>query len=476
MMFYEKSIKRVPKSTKSVVLTNFSGGIDTFYDESVLPFKYAKMSYNFNMESGALKDGCGLELFKVNGGTPIMPEGALPLKCYFYKRYDYSLGRTDDRLMIYCSDNRIYELRLNGGHEFTEVEGLEFDSPPQAVSYKYNSDDSIIFSAEGAGLKIYSGEGYPLEVADTPPITSMCFHYERLFATAGGDRTSLWFSDDFDPANWYVSLDEAGFIDMPGERGALLKVISFLDYVYVFRSYGIARVTAYASQTEFSASQLFVSSGKIIGDTVTLCGDRIIFLAEDGLYQFDGIYTRRILEGYDGLLCKSGIGSAKGEFLNGRFYLMLDLEIDGELKRTVINYNISEKTSYISLYNADDIVKIAADDYSEIVYIYEGKLCKISQKAKLLNENLKKVWRSPTTDLSSPGEEKLLKEIRLRAKGGFCLSVYSGREKKTFNRVGKGGFMRIKINIRGSVFGFEIQSVTTGTEISKPVLIYDVLR
>jgi hypothetical protein len=478
LMFYDKQIINVSKSTKTVVLSNFSGGLNSFYDDSVLPLKYAKMTYNFDNESGALKCGKGLTELLVNSNgfltETILPQTVFPKRCYFYKRYDFENLKEDDRLLVYCDDKKIYELKLNNiDNEFIEIEGLVFENPPEALNYKYNSEDVIIFSTENEGIKIYSARGYPIEISNTPKITSMCMHYERLFATTGGEKTSLWFSDDFDPLNWYISLDEAGFIDMPDERGALLKVISFLDYVYVFRSYGISRITAYADQTEFSASKLFVSSGKIFGDTVTVCGDRVIFLAEDGLYQFDGIYTKRILEGYDRLILSDNILTAKGEFLNGKFYLAFNLEIEGENKRVLLTYNISEKTSYISILPIDDVTKIAANTFSKLVFIANGKLCQLCEMPRLIDTPLNMVWQSPLTDFGYGGETKLLKLIRLKLYGTITLTANSENDKRTIKLKGKGGYVLAKINMRGSVFGFRIESQFSGVEIGRPVIVFD---
>ena len=109
-------------------------------------------------------------------------------------------------------------------------------------------------------MVVWDGVSDPYEVLDAPKISSMALHYERLFATVDGEKNSVWFSDDLDPTNWSMSLDEAGFIELIDERGALLKVVSFLDYIYIFREYGISRLTAYGDQTSFSVSNLFVSS------------------------------------------------------------------------------------------------------------------------------------------------------------------------------------------------------------------------
>ena len=71
--------------------------------------------------------------------------------------------------------------------------------------------------------------------------TSMDIHYERLFVTTTNEKSKVLFSDDLDPTLWSIDLSEAGFIEMVDERGALNRVISFNDYLYIFRDYLAAR-------------------------------------------------------------------------------------------------------------------------------------------------------------------------------------------------------------------------------------------
>lgn len=48
-----------------------------------------------------------------------------------------------------------------------------------------------------------------------------------------------------------MSPDEAGFINFSDECGDVIKVVSFSNYLYVFREYGIFRLTAYGDQNDF---------------------------------------------------------------------------------------------------------------------------------------------------------------------------------------------------------------------------------
>ena len=462
-MIYKKSLLNFKKASKRIVLTDFSGGVDSFSNDSVLPLKFAKRSFNFKFSSGALEDGAGLCPLEdvLKNANCLVPAAAV--RCYFFKKYDYENAKTDDRLMVYAADGAMYELKLNDvSPQFNLIDSLSFASPPNAVNYKYNDEDCIIFSAAGEGLKIYFGYGYPLEAANAPEITSMCIHYERLFAT-GENKTTLWFSDDFDPANWYISLDEAGFIDMPDERGALIKAVSFLDYLYVFRAHGISRVSAYGDQSEFSVTSLFVSSGKILPQSIAVCGDRILFLAQDGLFRFDGINTRRILEGYGEIFTNAK--TARAEFLNGTYYLLADIEDGGKAERVLLTYEIAKNSAHISKLPIDDMTKIAADDLSTTVFISGGKLCALSDKAAVLNKPLKKIWQSPFTDFNE-NRQKIIRQISLWLFGEAQITIDNKSEKRTVNLNGRGDIVSFKTNLRGSVFSFIIESGRPRTVIA----------
>lgn len=179
-------------------------------------------------------------------------------------------------------------------------------------------------------MYVWDGVNAPYRVENAPDITSMALHYERLFVTVDGEKNAVWFSDDLDPTNWDASLAGGGFIQLIDERGSLNRVISYGGYVYVFRDYGISRITAFGAQTEFSVSNLFVSSGRIYPGSVALCGDTVLFLAEDGLYAFDGVSTVKMLKNLDGLF-KNGERSCS-YYADGKYYLAFAREeTDGKI-------------------------------------------------------------------------------------------------------------------------------------------------
>ena len=149
----------------------------------------------------------------------------------------------------------------------------------------------------------------------------MCIHFERLFATANDYTRRVWFSDDLNPTNFNVSSEEGGYIDLIDDFGRSNKVISFNDYVYVFRDFNIARITAFAQQENFSVSQLDVGNSRIFADTVSICDNKVIYLAGDGLYSFNGSSASKINLGISNLFKGVDNQYAKAGYADGYYYL-----------------------------------------------------------------------------------------------------------------------------------------------------------
>lgn len=473
-MFYKKEGKIYSKTKKTVTINSFSGGMNGEDDECVRQLGYSELSYNFNVADGALKDGEGISTFNLGIESVFIPGTAKPLKIYYYKRYDYDADKRDDKFLCYCSDGYMYYFNLYGSTfpAFTRLNNLIFTSEPTAINYNYNGNDVLLISSVTDGLKILNG----LEVTTVdgaPDITSACVHNERIFATTGKQGTSLWFSDDFDPTNWNVSLDEAGFINMVDSRGDMLKVVSFGGYLYVFRSYGIARVNAVADQTEFSVANVYTSQGKIYGKSVTTCASDIIYLAEDGFYRFNGVSNYRVLKGYDKYLKNIDNSNAEGVFTEGKLYVRLNMRIDKDIETVILVYKLDDKSSYLiygsrilSLGSAEGEVRYAVcvrDDSSEL-YMLDNSGC-------AHNVPLPKLWRSATTDFDIPAVKKRLEKIRLITDNDIELTVVADKTRKKTFKIKGGGAREVKPYIKGEVFSFEIKSRMKNTRVVSPSIV-----
>ena len=472
-MIYDSQLKTPNVTKRKISINSFltKGSISS--DEMLSNLTDASILFNFDCSDGTLKSGIGLKEYLVNGKSVTFDSGVTPLKLYYYKRFDSLLNQNNDRIVVYGSDKRLYYINVGIDTVFKLISANTFSTPPIAINYNFSDEDVLILSFEKEGLYILNDNTLK-KVETAPKISSMCIHSERLFATTSGEGTSIWFSDDFNPTNWSVSLDEAGYIELPDERGKLLKVISFLDYVFVFRSYGISRVYAYGDQTEFSVDNLFNNIGQIYANTVTECGGYVIFLTSSGLYRFNGIDAVKILPFYDRFLNGIENEDAKGVFYNGKLYLSLNMKLNSKVEKVILVYDIDKKVAYLSKgLNADDFELVLGIDYN-VYAISNGKICVIDNSGKRFNKPLKKVWESGKTDFSIETSKKKLDKIRITTSEDIILHVIADGKRYIYNV--SGGTSILKLNLSGSEFEFKIISYSKMPKILKPSFFFSYVK
>ncbi|GHU99265.1 hypothetical protein FACS1894211_04370 [Clostridia bacterium] len=485
-VFYRKSLKLPVKPLKSVRLTDFSRGMSRKKDENILPLSYAALAYNYAVGDGALRDGLGLSAFAYGGRPMDGIEGETIERVWHYRKYDRDNNRPDDRLAVYCASGKVYARPLLHDGDFQEIGGLHYTEPPAAINYRLYGEDVLIFCAGSESMSVWDGENPPRAVPDSPRITSMDIHYERLFATVEDEKRQVWFSDDLDPTNWDLTLENAGFIEMADERGALLKVVSFLDYVYVFREYGISRMSASGSQEEFSVSQLFVSSGRIRPDTIAVCGDRILFMADDGLYAFNGLYAEHILDHMKTMFAGLGNDSAAAVYCSSKYYLACRFDYgDGEqvgceaqegyVNNTVMELDLSSMCCCLTRgVDVRHLAAVRAGEAAVLCACAEGRLAVADDGGAVFGQPLKKLWRTPSTDFGTD-KIKVLKYISLRTAAALGVTVESEEERKTIAVSGGAGVQRVRVNLKGRVIGVSFESDGCNTRISAPILHFDLI-
>lgn len=459
-MYYVHNKANGASKTASYYVRDFSGGVESVTDEQILPLAYAAESENFAVKSGVLCDAGGVKAASSDiAELPPVASAGKAQKLYYFKTYNQTSGVYQNRLLAYLNDGYVYQSVCGAGAQFEKIEELDFAGAPSAVRYTYNGKNVIIF-CYGDSMKIFDGQNVEV-VQNAPSVTSMCMHGERLFATEGGEKTTLWYSDDFDPANWDVSLSEAGFIDLRDERGSLLKAVEADGYVYVFRNYGITRVSAYGDQTEFATDGLSSSSGRIYGDSITVCGEKIVYLAEDGFYCFGGSYPYRILTKLDGLLCGVDNSGAKGVFYNGELFVLLKLKLKSGVTPCVLRYDFSGKSvSFISGAGVTDLEVLNGENDYKLLFLCENslKIGELSNVSERFGTAIQKSWVSGASDLSKPEVQKTLRGISLYASKPVSLVISSERGTKTLNFSGNNSDEYLKTALSGKAFTFCVKS------------------
>lgn len=454
-------------------------GTDTTTEKKLLSPEYSPDTYNFTFTGGALKAEIGVDVAMLGILTdknfwhylPELPEGESVANLHFYRKYDFTNKKRDDKIVVKGSSGNYYVAPFWETGTFEKIPNIFVSSLDSSVNYRYNGNDVLIIAGTGGGVYIYDGTKITY-VKNAPTITSMCVHYERIYATVSGEANSLWFSDDFNPVNWNASLTEGGFINFDDDGGRVIKAVSFLDHVYVFRDYGIVRLTAYGSQENYTVSKVYVSASRILPDTIACCGDRIIFLTDEGLFSFNG-YTMTMIAKEITNLFHRDRSAAKGAYVKGNYYLCCRLRQDagkvlceeqpGFINNSVVRVDV--RTGKVDIFRGVDVKGMTAMEslhIGEVLLFFRGQystqMGMMSKSGKLFNILAPKHWECAETDLGRPDTEKTVRTVWLTTATDCTLTVVLDGKKFAYEVKGGSEPKKIVVNRRGSTVGFMIDT------------------
>ncbi|MDE5755602.1 MAG: hypothetical protein K2I23_00695, partial [Clostridia bacterium] len=383
-----------------------------------LPCDYVDCVYNYKFKYGRLGNPYGISPLEFDGEViPPIPDGLGERKLFITNMVED--GRLKSRLVL--SHEGGLECFTAGDNAWTHIDGQGvFDV---GVNYLYEDDDLLLLSGE-SGLKALRGEEL-VDIKDGMRILDMCVHYERIYAVVEGVRNSLWFSDDFDPFNWNVSLDEGGYVDFDGSLGGVNAVKSFDNYLYVFCDFGIYRLTAYADQTQFTMKKVYTSSARIFAKSITGCGEYVAFASEDGIYLFDGYDVTRYSVKTNDLL-QGGFKDVSACFAHHKYILSFtnDIACDYGIfskrqdNNVVMLFDLTDKSvdfmrgislfdvKTVGAYGDGKIIGLSADCASPV---------QLDDSGLYLGMPYQKYWQSGEIDFDRPATIKVVRGVEYSA-------------------------------------------------------------
>ncbi|MFR6641171.1 MAG: hypothetical protein ACLUSP_07405 [Christensenellales bacterium] len=227
----------------------------------------------------------------------------------------------------------------------------------------------------------------------------------------------------------------------------------FLGYVYAFRERGISRIAAYGAQTDFSVSNLYVSGGRIYPDTVTPCGDAVLFLGEEGFADSTACPPRGCC------LRSADFSAAKKRWARTREANHLAFSYDGQSEQndSLLVYDPTDGRYSISKGFA--ISGFCVTETEVLGITAGGSAGAIVRCGSALGTALPKRWRIPRNDWGS-GDRKTIREISLytKVRRAVCIRGDGGRN-LTVNFAGKDDVQRKRVNFSAKRIGFDIESV-----------------
>lgn len=500
-MIYNNKTTYPTRKQLEIKVLDFAKGIDSITGENVTDFDYAVSSYNFNFNSGVLTEGIGFKnlsfpLYTYDATEtkePILPDGVEIESLWHFKHFGVVQQKRLDKIMFYGKNNTVYYGRIfTALPEFFSVNELQMSEKPFAFNQKIYNWDNIILSNGVDDLITWNGESIPISYPNAPKIVALCEHKGKLYATVNGERNFIRYSANTNINEWLeTQMDNGdGLIEMNDMRGPINHLLSFQGYLYAFRDYGISKITTYENSDNIVVSQLFSSGNKIYPNTVEICGDTVLMLNKDGIFEFDGISTEKLDLKINNMFKGVFNENAVATYHSGVYYLACKLNYadnnvvgceNGEYKNnTLIAFDVKKKTySIIRGIDITSLATIQIDAMDKVVFcynsVYTTKLGEISQSGKFFDDNTEKYWCSPLSDLGYSDKIKVATEISLISKYDCTVKVFSESEEKTIKIKGGNLMTKNPIRIRGKQIGFSISTNCDKAYISNVKLKVDLV-
>lgn len=497
VIFPNKSHYIKSMTVRKIDFADFKGGVRTDIDTSILPMQYATKCYNFSHKKGVLESGLGLRPLQLpisndsTSGEPslttqrtmVWDKDSNPVKMWRFQFYSNMVDARRDKVFVYSDDGKIHWANIVDTYVGYATLLLLFESKPNMLNYNNDGVDSALLSSPSDSLVIYTPGLAATTIENTPNFTSMCLHYERVFATTGGRKNSVWFSESTDPSNWEISSESGGYIEMADELGDCNRVLSFGSYIYIFRDFGITRLSAFAEQSSFSMSNIYTSSNTILGNTACICGNVVIFLTTDGLYSFDGGSVDKLELGYEGIFNGVDNTHAEATYHKNKYCLICNTNYATVSNNSECNtlYELDTETGDSELlfgYRFLSISSIFQDIMEKLVVIVAGNdsntIYEVVTGSGQIDANpTTKVWKSAMTDLGLPSATKNIRAITVIARGSIVIKVSTDRETREFTLASDGVLpSRIRIGMSGIMLGIEFIANSSDVLISHPIVEY----
>ncbi|MCL2176801.1 MAG: hypothetical protein FWB72_02485 [Firmicutes bacterium] len=325
MIFYDNKSPRVAQRKSRTSIRRF-GSAKTNVTQNLLPLSNAWDFANVTVSTAGISTSFGIAPFAIPDrvihslAVNPLPSPINPNRVWHYPKTNFSTGRVNDFLLIF-EGSRVRFANLNIRPLTFEIILQSFTSVPTAIFYRLKSEDVMIFYSATDGVFTWNGTGNMRRIANAPALRDALVVGERTFALTAEDGYRIWFSEDLDPTNFNVSISEGGFIDLVDEHGPFNKLVSIGHTIYIIRSYGIARLNALGDQRDFTLFNVYSSTTRIYEGSVAVCGNVIVFLAEDGLYMFDGTTARKIFAETSRYFARITNHNSVGCYHNGKYYL-----------------------------------------------------------------------------------------------------------------------------------------------------------
>ncbi len=385
----------------------------------------------------------------------------------FVKQYFKNQKLFQYRMLLYGEDKRIYIYQMVDRDMLVyAMYGMEFNNMPIVLSFREDDQDTILLASNDKMVAWEAGYS-PYEIEGVPIITSMCYGDDKiLYCTIVEPAFKIWYCYDITPETIGNVSATSNYLSLDDDLGNAIKVVNFDENIYVFRDLGITKITHI--NNKFTNTPVYSSNTQIFCNTISQCGNEILFMTRDGLYSFNGIKVNKCNIDLSNMLTNLGDNEVASS-LGDKYYLAMHLDFQDDKKilcetgeytnNAVLIVDIRDY-SYQILRGVDvkTLYALKTDICEKMLLTfnsnYENKLGEIVEIGKCFDTNLPKYWRSGLlTDGINP---KLFTKLSVMADKGVKFNLILDDRSESFTTYNEGY----------NEFFFKVQSRYVALEIS----------
>ena len=448
--FYQKKFPRVVCVNKRKYYNGFSltgNRAGTFN---------ATSSKNCFVEDGKLRraHGVGRYLIKINGANVYLPTVSDTKGVVTF----FPLTKGDQPTLGYVTEENRVDY-YNPTTRSYKIIG-EFPSVHQITSFFDEKDEEWILICYGEGAVAYSAlQDKSIAISSTEVFSAETFH-ERLFLAKG---VNLSYGVPINTFDFSDTAYDSGTIRLPSTAGKIKRLKAYRERLYAFCENGIWRIDAGGAASDFVVERIDYVGGKIYEYTLTPCGEKLVFVAGDGVYLFDGSVAERMVDASSLPLNK--FSKLWTGYYGGRLYM---------------TFVYSGKTQTL-FFNLDDVtdrgecfaMTSMSDVNGELVHLQNGYPSRLFYNDSNFPTNEESFITAKGLDFFDLGEKRL-RSVTLTGEGSGDLIIEGRGKSCTVHYQLTDGTAEYEAPLKGKKFSLRL-TLALGTALSGIRFDYDKL-
>lgn len=467
-----KRVDGVPHQEYAVRMERF-GALKRQEDESLLAPEDSPEAVNVVTDDGALSraPGFGDACWTVAGNDAVLHPLPEPVSALFefqahnsqqagYRNFYYASAQGGLFRFIYDLENELIRASRVYGAEAANNEITYF------TQFKSGNTNHALIGGPECGPYLYTEDGdLALITGNRPFMRSTALHYGRMFGVGDPQNPQrIWFSAVNNPADFTVSEDAGGYINLTDRIGDTIEAVSFFDTLLVFCRYGIVSVNNPSLQSGFAVENLYYAQSEILPGSICICGQSVLFATQWGVYRFNGSSVvcltesiRRFFE-EEGVLCRR----ETSVFFHDRYFLSFHTKTGCGI--LIFDW----RTGHWNVHTGADVTGMAV-----LRDVQTEKLLMTFQGSNTVQEwgagdhcaaqgEVTALWRSPLNDWGYAHMTKRVREVHFTASGTGDITITVQSEKKEQTRrvslTATRKVFHLPLDVAGDKLGFSIRN------------------